>query len=114
MFIYLWKDAVLAFIEGECNVCVEFAQLVWNEFLSCLAHSRHTLMGPWFKGLCVSSRGLCMDLLFSIGWKLIFVIIILMIIFICIFYILSFLDIGVFFDLSVLFILFIALGIIIL
>ena len=32
MFIYLWKDAVPAFIEGECNACVEFAQLVWNEF----------------------------------------------------------------------------------
>ena len=31
MFIHLWKDTVLAFIEGECNVRVEFAQLVWNE-----------------------------------------------------------------------------------
>ena len=31
MFIYLWKDTVPAFIEGECNACVEFAQLVRNE-----------------------------------------------------------------------------------
>ena len=28
-----------AFIEGECNVCVEFAQRVWNEFCQRLPSS---------------------------------------------------------------------------
>ena len=39
MFIYLWKDAVPALLEGECTVCGGFAQPVWNEFCQRLPSS---------------------------------------------------------------------------
>ena len=80
MFIHLWKDRVLAFIEGECNVRVEFVNLSGTNVakdrhgrllfvLRCLAHLRHTLIGPSIKRwrcFVYESVSICINLFYCL------------------------------------------------